>query len=175
MDLPKDIQTLLGTREKTYAEQVEEEVCALFPSLSYKDRITGCIVCAVIGFLLSFGSFLRFTELLKGNPTPFAVCFTLGSLVALAGTCFLSGPASQAKKMCHKTRRIASAMYIGSIFGTMYVAFGGKDWQFQSPALLLCVVVQYVSIIWYTLSYIPFARQWASTCLKNCCCGDEMC
>ncbi|GMI36749.1 hypothetical protein TeGR_g6367 [Tetraparma gracilis] len=162
-------------REKTWQEQVEEEVCSVCPSLTYTQRITGCLSCAAIGMLLSFGSFFRFTALLKGNPTPFAVCFTLGSIVSLCGTCFLSGPYRQAKSMCAKTRIGATVMYIGSMIATLAVAFACGSWPAQGLLILICVVLQYISIIWYTLSYIPFARQWAKSCCTSMCCSEEMC
>jgi hypothetical protein len=41
---------------------------------------------------------------MTGSPTRFAVLFTLGNFIALAGTTFLSGPKSQFKAMTDKTR-----------------------------------------------------------------------
>ena len=175
-DARKQITNLLNpNREKTWQENLEAEVCSFCPSLSWTQRIYGCISCVAIGFLLSFGSFFRFTTLLKGNPTPFAVCFTMGSLVSLSGTCFLSGPYKQVKSMCKKTRMIASIMYIGSMIMTLVTAFALSDIPAQPLILLILCFLQYVAIIWYTLSYIPFARQWAASCCKKCCCDEEMC
>jgi len=36
-----------------------EEIC---PALSYKQRVIGFVVCAGVGYLLSFGSFLRLAQ-----------------------------------------------------------------------------------------------------------------
>ena len=115
----------------------------MFPSLTYTQRLTGCLSCAAFGFLLSFGSFFRFTALLKGNPTPFAVCFTLGSIVALTGTCFLTGPRGQIKKMCKKTRIGATIMYLGSIVGTLGVAFGLEVRSFEEGAMNSYIIYIY--------------------------------
>jgi hypothetical protein len=93
----------------------------------------------------------------------------------LCGTCFLSGPYSQVKSMCKKTRFIATIMYIGSMIATLTVAFAGNDWPAQGLLILVCVVLQYVAIIWYTLSYIPYARTMAQGCCKKMCCDEEMC
>jgi len=148
-DMSKQVQNLLNpTREKSWQENLEDEVCVVFPSLSYTNRLTGCVSCVAIGFLLSFGSFFRFTSLLKGSPTPFAVCFTLGSLVSLFGSCFLSGPHSQLKSMWKKTRRVASAMYIGSMMATLVTAFAGGDIPAQGLLITFLCIVQYVAIIW---------------------------
>ncbi|GMH57459.1 hypothetical protein TrST_g9639 [Triparma strigata] len=175
-DLQNQVKGLLNpTREKTWNEQLEEEVCSVFPALSYTQRLTGCLCCMALGFLLSFGSFLRFSKLLHGDATPFAVCFTIGSIIALTGTCFLSGPQSQMKKMCKKTRAGASAMYILSIIGTLGLAFYGGDIKGQAGLLVICVLIQYTAIIWYTLSYIPYARDMVKSCCKSKFCGEEMC
>ncbi len=46
----------------------------------------------------------RLIQLLEGNPTPFAVMYTLGNVISICSTCFLYGPWSQAKKMFASTR-----------------------------------------------------------------------
>lgn len=33
-----------------------------------------------------------------GNPVPFATCYTLGNVISIAGSCFLSGPSSQVRQ-----------------------------------------------------------------------------
>ena len=172
MSLKSQVQSLLG-KEKTWTEEMEEEICSVCPKLSYTQRLTGCIACMAFGFLLDFGSFFRMSKLLHGDPTPFVMTVTLGNIVALCGTCFLSGPQTQVKRMFKKTRRIASILYIVSIVVSLAVCFGLKDWRFQGLALLFCVIVQWFAALWYCLSYIPFARQWAKSCCKSCCACDD--
>ena len=55
-------------RERTAIQVAEEEMCALFPALSWKNRLMGCGICMAMGFILSFGSFMRFKDLLLGDP-----------------------------------------------------------------------------------------------------------
>ena len=69
--------------------------------------------------------------------------------------------------MFKKTRIIATLMYLGSMVGTLVVAFTMKDVPAQGALVLVCV-----AIVWYTLSYIPFARQWAKSCCTSICCGE---
>ena len=38
---------------------------------------------------------IRLVELLKGDPVPFALMYTLGNIVAICSTCFLYGPWAQ--------------------------------------------------------------------------------
>jgi len=171
--LKDQVQSLLGTKEKTWAEELEEEVCSVCPKLTYTQRLGGCVACMSIGFMLSFGSFMRMSKLLHGDPLPFVTTFTLGNIIALCGTCFLSGPHTQMRKMFKKTRRWATTIYLLSIVATLAVAITLKDWQYQGLTLLACVFIQWAAALWYCLSYIPFARQWAKTCCKSCCTCEE--
>ena len=110
------------------------------------------------GYLLSFGSFWRLKDLLHGDPLPYVINCTVGNLIALAGSCFLSGPRAQMTRMFHETRKWATVAYLGSLFLTLIVAFSNLPGP-KGFVLLLLMDIQYIAILWYTLSYIPFARE----------------
>lgn len=155
-----------STQEKTWQEQAEEELCALFPSLTWKDRFIGCLSCMAAGYVLSFGSFFRFKDLLLGDPVPFVTVATLGNIISLSGSCFLMGPTKQAKRMFHKTRRVATLAYVVSLVVTLVVAFLDY-WDGKALVLVLLMIVQYFAIGWYCASYIPFAREGIKKCCKK--------
>lgn len=134
-------------------------LCGFLPALSWRERVIGCVTCLVAGYLLSLGSFWRLKDLLRGDPIPFAVNATVGNMIALGGSCFLSGPATQARKMCRPVRRAATACYLGSLGLTLLVAFWGSRLPLQGAILLLLLVLQYLAIAWYTLSYIPMGQE----------------
>ena len=90
---------------------------------------------------------------------PFVAIVTLGNIISLCGSCFLTGPTNQAKRMFHETRKIATGVYIGSLAVTFLVAFAGKGVPGQGPILILLMLCQYVAVAWYCFSYVPFARQ----------------
>jgi hypothetical protein len=50
---------------------------------SFQERIIGFAGCVISGLFLNMFSMIRLTELMLGNPKPFAVCFTLGNMVRL--------------------------------------------------------------------------------------------
>lgn len=112
----------------------------------------------IAGYLLSFGSFWRIRDLVRGDPLPFVVNTTVGNLIALAGSCFLSGPHAQMSRMFHETRKWATVAYLSSLALTLVVAFSGLPGP-KGFILLLLMGTQYIAILWYTLSYIPFARE----------------
>ena len=131
------------------------------PSLALRERLLGCGTLMLCGYLLSFGSFMRMKDLMMGNPIPLVVNVTVGNIIALCGTCFLSGPQSQAQRMFHKSRKLASVFYLGSLAVTIILLLL-PHFLFRGLLLLLLMIGQYVAITWYCLSYIPFARKFIS-------------
>jgi hypothetical protein len=99
---------------------------------------------------LSFGSFIRMRDLLGGNPAPLVINVTFGNIIALCGTCFLTGPRQQVRRMFHESRKLASACYLGSLVLTLVLLilpkFGGKG-----LLLFILLIFQYVAITWYVL------------------------
>ena len=151
-------------------------------SLTLQQRIGGCLGCMTLGYMLSFGSFFRFRDLISGTSTTFVLYFTLGNILSLAGSCFLSGPTSQLDKMWSASRRGATCMYLGSLVLTLALSIvcSHQEWKIKlfggnkSDAwciftLILCMSVQYVAVAWYCLSYVPFARQLAKRLWRRLC------
>ena len=160
------LPTHRSTTESSYSENDEPDECFLcqyFPDLSWRERLIGCGTCMIAGYILSMGSFWRLKSLVQGDPVPFVLNTTVGNLIALAGSFFLTGPKTQYRKMFHDSRRVATYMYLGSLFLTLLVTAttGGAF------LLIILVLFQYVAITWYTLSYIPFARDIASGFLQR--------
>ncbi len=96
--------------------------------------------------------------LLSTHTVPYVINATVGNMIALCGSCFLSGPRQQSRKMFHPKRKIATMLYLGSMALTILIAvipFPGT----KAPVLLFLMLCQDVAITWYCLSYIPFARE----------------
>lgn len=136
------------------------------PEMTWKERILGCTTCMIAGYLLSLGSFFRIKDLLFGNPNPLVINATIGNIIALLGSCFLSGPTNQYNRMWSTKRRYATIMYLGSLVLTLIVA----SIPFRGPKgllLLFLLLSQYISITWYCLSYIPMAQEIVSGYFKR--------
>ena len=162
--LADNTRALLGAppRERTWAEQLEDDVCGVCPSMTYKQRLIGCLACAIVGCVLEFGSFMR----LLTDVTQFAIFYTFGNIVAVCGSFFLSGPRAQCKKMCDKTRRCTVFVFFVSMVLTLFLAYA--TWIPDRVLLIIVlVVVQSCALAWYLLSYIPFARQWITSCCAS--------
>mmetsp|Transcript_9857 Transcript_9857/g.9587 ORF Transcript_9857/g.9587 Transcript_9857/m.9587 type:complete len:173 (-) Transcript_9857:105-623(-) len=141
-------------KKKEWYEEIEEEVCSICPKMNYQQRIGGCMIFMTLGFILSMGSVTRIFQLIAGNPVPFATMYTMGNIISIMSTCFLHGPWTQAKKMFAPTRYISTAIYFTLMGVTMFLAF--------TPVPLRA---------WYSISFIPFARDFVKAFLANTCCG----
>lgn len=144
------------------------------PPLTWQERLGGCLACFILGYIISLGSFFRFKDLLQGNPKAFVLYTTVGNIISLLGSFFLAGPVSQFRKMLHPSRKVATVVYISCMILTLVVALvfdnnnSSTQKKVQGVVLLGLIGAQYVAVAWYTLSYIPFARQIAKRLIGRC-------
>ncbi|XP_005443166.2 vesicle transport protein SFT2A-like isoform X2 [Falco biarmicus] len=130
-------------------------------TLSFGTRIRWFAICFVAGVVCSIlGASLWF---LKGIKLC-AVFYTLGNIAALASTCFLMGPVKQLKAMFEPKRLIATILVLLFLVLTLCAVFW---WNKKGLALLFCIL-QMLAMTWYSLSYIPFARDAVIKCFTSC-------
>jgi len=127
-----------------------------FLGLTRTQRLYGFVGCTVIGFAISIiGSVLLFV----GSLWSFALLYSIGICISLAGTGFLIGFKRQLKMMFSPVRVVATIVFLGSI-GLVFV---GAFVLHNDALCVVFVVVEYLAYTWYSLSYIPYAR----TAVKN--------
>ncbi|XP_069866477.1 vesicle transport protein SFT2A isoform X3 [Dipodomys merriami] len=129
-------------------------------SLSFSTRLKCFVICFVAGI---FFSILGTGLLWLPNIKLFAMFYTLGNLSALASTCFLMGPVKQLKKMFETTRLLATVIMLLCLVFTLCAALW---WNMKGLALLFCIL-QFLSMTWYSLSYIPYARDAVLKCCSS--------
>lgn len=104
-------------------------------------------------------------------------------------TCFLMGPVNQIKKMFSSTRLIATSIVLVSIVMTfiaavvvyLYFTFYYLKWflvlflffylttQLHKAGLtLIFIIIQSLAMTWYSLSYIPYARDAVKKTVSAC-------
>ncbi|BES87451.1 Got1/Sft2-like family [Nesidiocoris tenuis] len=144
----------------------DDSTTGIFPNmdattLSWETRIKAFILCFVLGIIISiFGSLALFLG--KGLAL-FAIFYTLGNIVSMISTCFLMGPVNQIKKMFASTRIVATILVLAMIVITCIAAF-----HKNAPLSLLCMVLQWLAMTWYSLSYIPYARDAVKKTFETC-------
>jgi Got1/Sft2-like family len=135
------------SEEPTWHDGLPENITC-FPSMTFKQRLWGFLICVLLGIGLSFLS----VAFLK-SPPKFGIIYTLGNIVALTATCFLIGPIRQLKIMFKPVRLVAAIIFIVFMALTLWAGFTDRR---GSAIIFMCC--QSLALIWYSLSFIPYAR-----------------
>lgn len=152
--------SLLGRKD----QGIVAEAAEYCPSLTYKTRLYGFAILLALAWLAGILSgVMLFVS--PGNLTIFAVLYTVSNLLGLGSTFFLVGPKNQIKKMFKPVRLWSAVAFLVFMGLTLVAALALKP---SNAGLVICfAVLQYLSLLWYTLSYIPGARQCFLACCKK--------
>ncbi|XP_047914068.1 vesicle transport protein SFT2B isoform X4 [Anser cygnoides] len=132
-------------------------------SLGWGTRVKGFIACFAIGCLFSvLGSCLIWIPG-KGLML-FAAFYTLGNIASIGSTLFLMGPMKQLKRMFEPTRLIATVVMLLCLVLTLCSAF----WWAKKGLVLIFCILQFFALAWYSISFIPFARDAVKKCVSVC-------
>ncbi|VFQ67555.1 unnamed protein product [Cuscuta campestris] len=127
----------------------QEGLCAISPL----QRVYGFAACMVSGVVCMFLCFIVFAK-----PIKFGLLFTFGNLLAVGSTAFLIGPRHQMTVMLDPGRVVATSLYIGCVAFALICAL----WIHNKILTVLAIICEVFALIWYTSSYIPFARRMIS-------------
>uniref|UniRef100_A0A0K0EJN6 Vesicle transport protein n=1 Tax=Strongyloides stercoralis TaxID=6248 RepID=A0A0K0EJN6_STRER len=119
----------------------------------------GCFFLSIFASLCS--SFL----LIQGKLNGYAVLVSVGSIISIIGSLFLSGPAKQLRNMFEEKRIFATCIYIISIIMSFIAAMVLKSVSLA----IICIIIQYLAMAWYSLSYIPYAHNFIKKLFSSCC------
>ncbi|CAG9334955.1 unnamed protein product [Blepharisma stoltei] len=147
----------------------EDEGC--IPALSFKERMIGFLTCFGLSIFIDVISIGSMFGILTGNPTRFALSYTMSNILALIGSGFLLGFKKQMKSAFDEKRRWTSAIFFVSMIMTLVSVL-----YFQIGLMILVfIIIQVCAYIWYMASYFPWGREILLKCLKKCCgkCVDE--
>ncbi|XP_051148289.1 uncharacterized protein LOC127263349 isoform X2 [Andrographis paniculata] len=98
------------------------------------------------------------------HPIKFGITFSFGNVLALGSTAFLIGPKRQLTMMLDPVRIYATAIYMASIIIALFCA----EYVQNKLLTLLAIVLEFGALVWYSLSYIPFARSMVSKIVAGC-------
>jgi len=96
--------------------------------------------------------------------------YTVGNIISICSTCFLYGPWSQAKKMFATTRIVTTSLYFFFMALTLFLAFYTGSIPGRIFFLVVAIFFQFLALVWYTLSFIPFGRDFVKNCCLDTCC-----
>jgi hypothetical protein len=155
VDKVKLMAGIQPSQPETPAGMLDELTGSLCIDLTYEQRLYGFACCAGMGLICSFLSSLLWLQ-----PMKFALLYSIGNILSLGSTGFLTGFARQAKNMFKATRLVATLMYLGCLIMTIVSACVLKSF----PLTMMFLVLQALALVWYCLSYIPGGR----SVLKSC-------
>ncbi|KAF2312134.1 hypothetical protein P3X46_030464 [Hevea brasiliensis] len=145
-----------GEKGESFLDEESDVLC----SLSTTQRMYAFAGCLVAGLACMFLSLIVFAK-----PIKFAVLFTFGNVLAVGSTVFLIGLGRQLSMMFDSVRVYATAIYIGFVVISLICAL-----LIHSKILtVISIVCEICALIWYSLSYIPFARTMVSNFMVRFC------
>ncbi|CAL0324050.1 unnamed protein product [Lupinus luteus] len=150
---------ITGNDEERDESLLDEELDGLC-SLSQTQRIYGFAACLVAGLACMLLSMIVFAR-----PIKFALLFTFGNLLAVGSTAFLLGPAKQYRMMFDPVRVFATTIYLGCVVIALICAL----WIHSKLLTMIAIIIEIGALIWYSLSYIPFARRMVSELMIRLC------
>lgn len=144
-------ESILGENEEQQDNLFgdQEALCSVSPL----QRVYGFAACLLAGFICMFLSMIVFIK-----PIKFALLFTLGNMLAIGSTTFLIGPMQQLSMMMDPVRAYATSMYVGCVVLALICAL----WIHSKILTLLAIICEICALVWYSLSYIPFAHRMVS-------------
>ncbi|KAG7981300.1 hypothetical protein I3843_05G225900 [Carya illinoinensis] len=145
-------ESMLGGNEERADGFLDEESDG-FCSLSPMQRVYGFAACLVAGLVCMILSLIVFAK-----PIKFAALFTFGNVLAVGSTAFLIGPRQQIGMMFDPVRVYATSIYLGCVVIALIFAL----WIHNKILTILAIICELCALIWYSLSYIPFARRMVS-------------
>jgi hypothetical protein len=80
----------------------------------------------------------------------------------------------QAKKIVEATRIVTSLVYFSMMGITLFLVFYPGDIPLRVLLVVIAIVFQFMALVWYTLSFIPFAREILSGCFAGICADSCM-
>ncbi|KAL9334663.1 hypothetical protein Peur_071844 [Populus x canadensis] len=99
------------------------------------------------------------------KPIKYALLFTFGNVLAVGSTAFLIEPGRQLGMIFDPARIYATAIYIGCVVLALICAL-----LIHIKILtVFAIIFEICALIWYSLSYIPFARRMVSNLMIRLC------
>ncbi|KGN58267.1 vesicle transport protein SFT2B [Cucumis sativus] len=143
-------------RSQSLLDEDSEDLCSL-TAVQRLYAFGGCLTGGVVCMILSL--------LVFAKPLKLAVLFAFGNVLAVGSTTFLFGPRQQIRMMFDSVRILATAIYLGCVVLALICAL----WIHNKILTVIAIISEICALIWYSLSYIPFARRMVSQLMIRFC------
>ncbi|POM76534.1 Transmembrane protein [Phytophthora palmivora] len=161
IDIKEDKKTKKPRRKDSSDSDSDEEDGLLddigdeFDQLTLNQRALGAVGCYVLSGLFAFAAtVMLFTGV--HHVRFYALFYSLSNIATFSSLIFIMGQNRLQKRMLSRKRSVTGRTWMGSLALTIIVAF---LWPSHWFIVILLLIVQFGSMIWYSLSYIPFGRK----------------
>lgn len=126
-----------------------------FDQLTLNQRALGAVGCYVLSGLFAFAAtVILFTGV--HHVRFYSLFYSLSNIATFSSLIFIMGQDRLQKRMLSRKRSVSGRAWMGSLALTVLVAF---LWPSHWFLVLLLLLAQFCSMIWYSASYIPFGRK----------------
>ncbi|KAG7382965.1 hypothetical protein PHYPSEUDO_004200 [Phytophthora pseudosyringae] len=126
-----------------------------FDELTLNQRALGAVGCYVLSGLFAFAAtVILFTGV--HHVRFYALFYSLSNIATFSSLIFIMGQDRLKKRMLSRKRSLTGRAWMGSLALTVIVAF---LWPSHWFIVILLLIAQFCSMIWYSVSYIPFGRK----------------
>lgn len=147
---PENEELLELPQQQGYRESFGELL-----EMSYSQRLGAFLLSLMMGIIFIFLAISTASAMVLVAPKKFAFFLSVGNVFCLLSTTFLVGIAYQLQSMFSSHRWQAALLYCFSLLSTFFFSVVRPvGW-----ICLLCAVIQVCCLLWYCLSFVPFARK----------------
>ncbi|CAO3700419.1 unnamed protein product [Rhizopus stolonifer] len=123
-----------------------------FFGLNKTQRFYAFGISFLVGLLLSIVSTLL---LITGNVPGFAILYSIGNVISILSLTFIIGLKKQFSTMFAPVRFWATVVYLGLLVLTLILSITLRLFFLS----LILVIIQFMALVWYSASYIPYGRE----------------
>ncbi|XP_034936078.1 vesicle transport protein SFT2C [Chelonus insularis] len=139
-----------SSEPKSEESRWTESAQSCFPTLTRLQRLTGFVLCILMG-ILCFCLSAIYVPVLLLKARKFGLLYSLGSLFILLSFTFLWGPLNYFKSLFTPERRCFTISYLLTLGGTLYCALHLQS----TPLTIFCGVLQIITLLYFLVSHIP--------------------
>jgi len=154
MSIPSTTEINFSSIKSNLEAQMPQQVLGM----NYQQRFKVFVSLLILSGVFFALAFFVGMPLITVRPQKFALSFTCGSLTFMGSFALLRGPSAHFNGMVSPDRLPFTALYIGSMIGTLYCTFtaGGINGY---VSVLFMSAVQLFALLWYLVTFLPGGAQ----------------
>lgn len=127
-----------------------------FAKLSLKQRMLGAVACYLVSGAIAFLASVLLVTGVRRHVRWYTFFYLLSSIITFASLLFIVGQKRLEKRMLNAKRHQSGRVWMSSLgLAALLAVFFPGLWFF----ILVLLIVQGCSMVWYGASFVPYARR----------------